>query len=307
MSHFSLIVTGANIEDQLAPFNEQPEDDDPAVELEFKDQTDEFRAEYDNETVEIIVFPNGDEVLAHTATDEQREDPKGTRVRVPFRRYYESFELFCDAWHSTRPDENGKYGYYYNPKAKWDWWVIGGRWTGLLKAKPGVVGVGGAPNRPGYYDRMQCGNVDFEGMMQDAANAANAAYSKYEAATKGLEAPKPWNEFRKEFGDNIDAAREAYNAFEYIKAVRKAGLVSWGEDPGEKFRVSREEYVEQAKYLALAPYAILHEGEWIARGEMGWFGISNDDVSDQDWAKKATELLLSLPEDTLITVVDCHI
>jgi hypothetical protein len=35
-------------------------------------------------------------------------------------------------------DEHGNYGYIHNPQAKWDWYQIGGRWTGLLKLQKGV-------------------------------------------------------------------------------------------------------------------------------------------------------------------------
>lgn len=33
-------------------------------------------------------------------------------------------------------EKQGDYGYWYNPNAKWDWWTVGGRWSGLLHLKP---------------------------------------------------------------------------------------------------------------------------------------------------------------------------
>lgn len=45
-------------------------------------------------------------------------------------------DLFYD-WDGTEEDEDGNYGRRTNPNAKWDWWVVGGRWTGLLMLKPG--------------------------------------------------------------------------------------------------------------------------------------------------------------------------
>src|SRR4051794_35627293 len=32
-----------------------------------------------------------------------------------------------------------------NPNKKWDWWQIGGRWSGLLQVKPGAEGHKGEP------------------------------------------------------------------------------------------------------------------------------------------------------------------
>lgn len=34
-------------------------------------------------------------------------------------------------------DETGKKGYWENPNAKWDWYVVGGRWSNLIKKKDG--------------------------------------------------------------------------------------------------------------------------------------------------------------------------
>ncbi|WP_430599388.1 hypothetical protein [Enterococcus sp. DIV0179] len=34
-------------------------------------------------------------------------------------------------------EETGKKGYWENPNRKWDWYQIGGRWSGLLKLKTG--------------------------------------------------------------------------------------------------------------------------------------------------------------------------
>ena len=78
-------------------------------------------------------------------------------------------------------------------------------------------------------------------------------------------------------------------------------------DPVATFAGGREAYVERSALGAVVPYAILKEGRWHAKGEMRSFGMSEDATSDEDWAKQAWELLSSLPGDTLVTVVDCHI
>ena len=139
MSHFVVLVIGDNVDLQLAPFNEQPEPGDPHVKLVFNDQTDEFRKEYDEGDVEIIKHPDGSWVFAHAATDNDRA-AQIAPVSVKFSELYSTFEEFCKEWHSSEPNEQGRYGYHSNPKAKWDWYVVGGRWSGYFKAKPGVIG-----------------------------------------------------------------------------------------------------------------------------------------------------------------------
>lgn len=68
---------------------------------------------------------------------------------------------------------------------------------------------------------------------------------------------------------------------------------------------SKEEYVNSN--CSVAPYAFLHEGDWVERGEMGWWGISNDKFSAEEWDKKFEEFIKSLEPETEITIVDCHI
>jgi hypothetical protein len=41
---------------------------------------------------------------------------------------------------------------------------------------------------------------------------------------------------------------------------------------------------------------------------MGWFGVSTDKPEDQKpWTVEVRSLVLNLPDDTLLTIVDCHI
>lgn len=311
MSHFVVLVIGDDVDLQLAPFNEQPDKDDPHVEFVFDDQTDEFRKEYDEGSVKIIKYPDGSWVFAHAATDDDKA-AQIAPVSANFSELYSTFEEFCKEWHGTEPNEQGRYGYSSNPKAKWDWYTIGGRWSGYFKALPGVIGKVGEPGvfnneaQPGWYDQLHRGSIDFEGMRADAAAEANKRYDAYETAVKGLEVPKPWAEFRTAF-ENIDDARKAYRETPYITALRSADLLPWFEDPVEVYGIGREKFVERASSGSFTPYAVLKDGEWYSKGEMGWFGMSTDDVDPETWNDRVWELLRDLPEDTLITAVDCHI
>ncbi len=54
-------------------------------------------------------------------------------------------------------------------------------------------------------------------------------------------------------------------------------------------------------------FAILKDGEWVEQGEMGWFGVSSNNKTDEEWKNKVNEIISSLEEDEKLTVVDCHI
>jgi hypothetical protein len=55
--------------------------------------------------------------------------------RISHKTRYTTFEEFAERWYKRKPNENGKYGYWHNPNAKWDWYELGGRWTGFFKLK----------------------------------------------------------------------------------------------------------------------------------------------------------------------------
>ena len=56
------------------------------------------------------------------------------------------------------------------------------------------------------------------------------------------------------------------------------------------------------------PYAfVTSDGEWVERGEMGWFGISSNEMDDDKWDAKFKEYLKTLGKDIILTQVDCHI
>ena len=88
------------------------------------------------------------------------------------------------------------------------------------------------------------------------------------------------------------------------KKIPENGLLLWGFDIGV-LTMGREEYIESCGIKAVSSYAILHKGNWLSRGDMGYWGMSSNE--DDTWEEKAYEFLTNLPDDTLLTIVDCHI
>lgn len=73
--------------------------------------------------------------------------------------------------------------------------------------------------------------------------------------------------------------------------------------PGDEVKMS-EIPIEKIE----TPYAfITPNGEWVERGEMGWFGISSNEMNEDEWDAKFREYLKTLDKDVILTVVDCHI
>ena len=82
---------------------------------------------------------------------------------------------------------------------------------------------------------------------------------------------------------------------------------SWDFIYGIKETETREEFVERTVREALVPYAIVQDGQWFAKGEMGWFGIGHDEMNEDEWTTFASNKILEADPDDLLTVVDCHI
>ena len=70
---------------------------------------------------------------------------------------------------------------------------------------------------------------------------------------------------------------------------------------------SSESYVEKRIRDRVTTYSVLMNGQWYSQGEMGWFGMSTDTLTDDEWSAKVADLIDSLPQDTRLTLVDVHI
>ena len=114
MSHFTVavITKDGNYEAALEPFNENLNVDP-----------------YISETREKVI----EKYRKHLERN-QEEEGKETSVSLALTddQLLEEAKKYYD-WETF--DENGNIISTYNPKSKWDWWSLGGRWTGLLKLK----------------------------------------------------------------------------------------------------------------------------------------------------------------------------
>jgi|SRR5271166_5536113 len=217
-----------------------------------------------------------------------------------------------------------------NPAAKWDWYQIGGRWNGFFKMKPQTVGVLGessaiatmdaeyeAPT-PDRADICMKGDVDIVGMREEAGHRAGITYDTYQEIVAGTPEPISWqamqekhktSELDKDGEPKTDweAARTEYHAQARIKALhtsKNRDAIWWNV---EDFACTREEYVNRARAAAIATFAVVKDGKWYERGEMGWWGVVSDEKNRDEWHAQFSNLIDSLPDKTMLTVVDCHI
>lgn len=297
MSHYKVLVIGDNIDDQLAPYDENLEVEayqDP--DFNFTEALERARAFYREQP-------------EYKAELDRNDD------RAILAAFHEGEDL--------RWNEDGTASLWstYNPKSKWDWWTIGGRYNASFKVKPDAPAdyyrpserhwseeFGNEADHAGAADRAQKRAIDFDAMVQAATRRAEGEWSHLAKVTQGLTPPAcGWDEHRAKY-DDIDEARRTWHSHPWNAAARGAGF--W--DAFDFFRMDQPD--PQAAFMAWNKdiavtgfYAIVKDGEWVARGDMGWFGMSTDKVNEDEWRGKVRELIESLPDDTWMTTVDAHI
>ena len=117
---------------------------------------------------------------------------------------------------------------------------------------------------------------------------------------------KPWDMVRTAFaGTDIDKAGEAYHNQSAVKALAGTREFSW--DHEDVMEPDREKFLQAARDSAIATFAVLMDGTWYEKGEMGWWGIVSNEQDRDEWLSQFGKLLDSLPDDTLLSVYDCHI
>lgn len=335
MSHFTCLVVGNDsLEKYLAPFQEQLEDNLSNKEFfVFKSVEEEYFEEYNTKTVEVIEEYDGSRFSKYadkyrivdksTFRNEYSYPQNAKEISIPFKEFYPTFEQFMNDWcgYSSKNFEHDVYGYYENPNAKWDWWKIGGRWNGFFKAKcinentyVSKMVDKWIDNEPKFdSDQLLKGNIDFDFMKNKAKQDAISLYDKIYNKCKHLPYPQSWKEvvtYMKSKNYTHDMARNYFHGQEAIFVLKEIPELKWYMSfnnflLGKSWEESRELYINYCIKTCFIPYAILYNGNWMSRGDMGWFGISSNE--NDNWDDFANDFIQNLPDDIMVTLVDCHI
>tara|TARA_R110000796_G_scaffold1673_3_gene6973 strand:+ start:16063 stop:16899 length:837 start_codon:yes stop_codon:yes gene_type:complete len=278
MSHFTVLIIGGNIEDQLEGFNE----DITMPRYEKGEVSEEDKKQF------VDYYTKAKEANKNLTFEELYEkEGKGWNDN--------SWKFRRGIWVETST---------YNPNSKWDWYKIGGRWEGMLMDKQGN------PCNSGLISEL-----DFLTPRVEAEETALKYFDEVSALFKGGKVPQPkltWEQIlgAGHIGD-IDTKRKFYHnqtAMIEIAKVKEENRDKFGFffEPAD-FKCTREEYGKRAFNGAFSTYAMLKDGEWFEKGQMGWWGMSNDEFTQADWDIEMNKMLDSLEDDVEVTIVDCHI
>lgn len=270
------------------------------------------------------------------------DEPSWTEVVNAFNAEYPSeamvivgpgYSLSPDAGANVHKIEDGKLysSTTYNELSKWDWYQIGGRWSGRLLLKEGRSGSHGTrswgnrdePEAVGRCDSARKGDLDIEAMRTEEGDAAAVRWDKYDALRKQHGEPDvSWLEDLRAKDDEARVekgkrGRTAYWNHPLMVAAKDEELIGFM-GPISEFDVPRDVFVERARLRALPGYATLDgltpdpergtPGTWIEQGQMGWFGM-DDSTPDSEMAylKAANAAIDAAPDDAWLTLIDLHI
>jgi hypothetical protein len=294
MSHFAVMVIGDDVEKQLAPYHE----------FECTGINDEYVQDVDI-TDEVIGDMEGDDLngaLSFHGLESRVIASEDEVDRADAHMYGYAVVVDGQLVKAVRRT---------NQNARWDWYQVGGRWSGFLKLMGGGKGHLGnkglmdscANDGPGRADIARKCDIDFEGMRDEAASRSRELWDKAATAHQG-EAWEPWSSVGQRMNYS-DEARAFYRDQPAVQALHKAF-----DNPFhniDDYLTPRDQFIQQARDRATVLYAVVKDGQWFAKGEMGWWGISSGDVDQSEWNSKVNELIDGLPDNTNITIVDCHI
>lgn len=298
MSHFSVLVvtkdkpTQEILEELLLPFEEVFDKDSKYV-VEI-DHTNNLQEEYHSQKIKYKNVNINENIVK-----EYKNIPEEDKNEEDFCSNVMSFEDFVNYFYGyTKKDD--KFVTYENPNAKWDWYVVGGRWKDFFVGKDGR-----------NYNFLQKKDIDFDTLFKEANEKANELWNKYYNVV-GDKKLKSWNDCLNEIKEsNIDYKREdilnLYQSQPNFDLVDKlSSEIKTFNCPIDFFKGgNKEEFFNKMNFSAIGTYATIHEGKWYEKGRMGWFGMSFDE--NYNWESDYLAFIENLDENDWFTIVDCHI
>ena len=298
MSHFTVAVitegrpTNEKIEEMLAPYDENLEvitytSKQEAIDWERKEILEYKERVYDKYLADKEGYSMGAS-KEHIAYLEE-EFPE--KLTYNDEQLYEQF-IKDGCYGSEDIMEDGSLRNRYNPKSKWDWYQIGGRWCGLLYIKRGGEGFTGKPSwtYEDIDDPWESKSEEY--VCVDGARIKDLVFPEDEEEAKRaarfwelyIEGQEPVSEEDKEMIKFVFYTKEYYL---------------------EQYQ-TKENYIKaQTMFTTFA--VITKDGEWHEKGKMGWWGC----VSDEDtmgWIEGYNKIVFEdAGDDDWITIVDCHI
>jgi len=300
MSHYSVMVIGEDPQTQLAPYH-QFECTGQEAYIQSIDKTEEYKKDY---------------------LKNYQKDPDFYDFQSFIEGYY-GFKKVPLGENPILNDSNHKYGYYLvdeddnifkvvertNPNYKWDYYILGGRWYGFFTKKiPTIMPLKSMSLKKtlqNVYDMthrrsnsLLKKDIDFQSMASAAKIKASTEYDIFYDVVRGYNKPLPLEYFYTNHDkyDNPEIAYQDQEAISAMDVARKEGIID-NFNLYESYGESREYYINKKGMETVLTYAYVENGIWTER----------ENVNYDDWLLERYNYVMGLPDNTLISIYDCHI
>lgn len=227
--------------------------------------------------------------------------------------------------------------YQYNPNAKWDWYVIGGRFNGRFDNKKGINSYmdGNLASAEDMYAYAAKSLEQAEDIASDFLDEYKKIAFTYETIppVPNYKDVQDGNMTKEEFKKQNDQLQESVFFEEVINLIRdtneKVENVS-GIDPGylEMFSTTPMDIIQSITLESdekdfhtcvnllewFTPVSYVDYDDWYERGSVGWLGhVGQDEREEKKWVYKYVELLEQAvqkstdDEQSCIVIIDVHI
>ena len=160
-------------------------------------------------------------------------------------------------------------------------------------------------------NEARIGDLDFEAMFKKHNEETGKYYDEIISICGGIpKVPRTWKSLTEQVDKGeitIKQAREIYHDQPDVKNFdeKDNGVFRGFGFLLEDFTCTREEYIK--KNPPSLCYGLVCNSEYHSKGDMGWWGLSNDKLSKAEWSEKFWELVKNTDPDETITMLDCHI
>jgi len=309
------------LEEMMAPFDEGTKD---RLFLSFVDNEDELRTEYETESCDRVRGPTGELFSPYDERFRVRSPVPRTPfvswtasplpdgyVRVAMRKneVFPTLDAYAADYCDTKRDPDTKrLGYWSNPNAKWDWWTIGGRFSGTFPVKTTptpktpilhemnqaesferslITSLGGkmeSSPQAGFADVVLLSDIDMDRVASLTREEADKFFREYEAMLAGkvypaFEGPRDYA-LRLGLVDVVRGPAEKTDGVVVLPWSRTDRLAdnderrTWNDVAKV---VSKEEFDKtyMEGFNPLVCFAALDDDGWHEPGKMGFFGMSD--------------------------------
>lgn len=292
--------------------------------LEFYDETEALKQEYEEGAVDCMKLPQGRIIITpsnyyqfrfviregqvfETLRGPMKQEKRTKRAKrivalpeYPWKKLYPDFKAFADSWgHIDYIEEYGAYGYLVNPEGRWAGCSLGGRWPFLLLVKDTCAEY--------CEGRKSWGYDGYEPKTPEGYIWTSAARKK----DIEWQAMRDWqNKQREESFARLERYFLTGECDKEIHGVRTEDGISFGGEYLYHKDETFEDYAARNHFRACAypidANSLCDDKGWKSVDEWEWKRNVAGDVAEA-WEKEVEDFLDSMPDEDVLAIMDCHI